>query len=277
MDCPGIMINKESISSLNKILEIIEGKDDKDSTSIDIKQYSNKTNNRKKNVVGIPLELYIDGLDDEILQTWQLLINYLESKDYTIKLISIPQMKYVIPIYYIISSAEASSNLSRYDGIRYGMKNINNNSNNSKSYHEIITENRTNGFGEEVKNRILLGNFVLSKLNIDNYYNKAIDIRNDLKVEMSKIFKNVDYMLFPTIISKPKPLSYHKDVLETYSNDIMNISASLAGLPSISLPLCKYKDNFPISFQLVGSYMSDHDLLDYANEFKDVLINPFVL
>lgn len=271
MDCPGIMINNDSISSLNKILEIVEGKDENDNTSIDLKKSNN--NNNKKHVIGIPLELYIDGLDNEIIKIWQLLINHLESKDYSIKLISIPTMKYVIPIYYIISSAEASSNLSRYDGIRYGMKDYNNNN----SYHKVITDNRTVGFGDEVKNRILLGNFVLSKLNVDNYYNKAIDIRNDLKIEMNNVFKDIDYLLYPTIISKPKPLSHHKDVLETYSNDIMNLPASLAGLPSISLPLGRYKDKFPISFQLVGSYMSDHSLLDCANEFQDILNNPFVV
>lgn len=131
---------------------------------------------------------------------------------------------------------------------------------NIMNYNDLVKYNRTNGFGDEVKKRILIGNFVLSKLNIDNYYNKSMEIREELKHELNEIFNEVDYLLYPTVVSKPKPLSYKKNMLETYSNDIMNLPASLAGLPSISIPISK-KDNFPISIQIVGKYFNDKNLI----------------
>ena len=173
-----------------------------------------------------------------------------------------PTLNYLVPTYYILTTAEASSNLARYDGIKYGLskrENINH-------WEKLIKKTRSQGFGKEVKRRILLGTFVLSEGYYDNYYSKAQKIRRLVKNKTKQILKFSDFILLPTSPTTPFKLEEkHKDPTILYLQDVFTVQANLSGNPAISIPIFKYKNDGPVGAQLIGKTGKDRELLAFGN------------
>ena len=173
-----------------------------------------------------------------------------------------PILKYLVPTYYILTTAEASSNLARYDGVRYGYSNrlIKNN------WEDLIIKTRSEGFGKEVKRRILLGTFVLSEGYYDNYYSKAQKIRRLVKEQTNEILQSSDFILLPTSPTIPFKLNEkYKDPTILYLQDVFTVQANLSGNPSLSIPILKYKKDAPVGAQLIGAVAKDKELLTFGN------------
>jgi aspartyl-tRNA(Asn)/glutamyl-tRNA(Gln) amidotransferase subunit A len=244
------------------MLDVISGYDQKDSTSAN-KPKSSFLNSIKNNVkglrVGVPKEYRVDNMPKEVDDLWQEGIKILKDNGAVIKDISLPHTKYALPTYYIIAPAEASSNLARYDGVRYGLRAE------GKDLTEMYENTRSKGFGTEVKRRIMIGTYVLSSGYYDAYYLKAQKVRNLIKMDFDNAYKDVDVILTPTT-----PTSAFKfgektdDPIAMYLNDIFTVTANLAGLPAISLPIKYNKDGLPLALQLFGKSFDEQTLLNTA-------------
>lgn len=220
--------------------------------------------------IGIPFEYFKENVSEEVIQSILNAIKLLKSMGAEIYEISLPSTKYAVNAYYIISSAEASSNLARYDGVRYGYR--------TKDYSnlsDMYTKTRSEGFGDEVKRRIMLGTFVLSSGYYDKYYKKASDMRLMIKHEFNNAFKECDIIITPTYPTSAFKFGEHKDNLtELYSNDIFTVSASLAGIPSMSIPCGYSSKGLPIAMQLMGKNFSEMTLLKAAYAFEKLYVRP---
>lgn len=239
LDVPSIFSRTVGDSAL--ILDVIAGPDQKDSTSLDLPaqhyvEAITQSSDHTDMVIGIPSEYNCEELSSTIRGVWERAIHKLAAKGATIKTISLPHTPYALACYYIIAPAEAASNLSRYDGVRYGSQA---NPTIGDSSRSLLADTRDEGFGEEVKRRILTGNFVLSASAYEDYYVKAAKLRNLVKSDFICAFKDVDIIVTPCNIGPPPTLAdLQKSVnpVEAYLNDVMTIPASLAGLPAISVP-----------------------------------------
>lgn len=257
LDTVGIM--SKDLSIVESVYNILNRFDKNDPTSLSIEN-RNKIieNDSQKLRIGIPVEFLIKNLSKEVLNSWKETLLKLQ-KDFEIIPVSIPNLKYSLPIYYTIAPAEASSNLARYDGIRYGYR-----SDEDKNHY---SKTRSESFGKEVQNRILLGNYNLQSDSFKNNFLKAMNERNNLKSQFDSIFKfknifskkdgnpdGVDIILTPTAISKPPTLSEFKKqtITDIYLNDTLTVPASLAGLPAISIPM-----NTHSSVQIIGQFGDD--------------------
>ena len=243
------------------MLNAIAGFDPHDETSVNIKKedYTNLLGKEIKGKrIGIIKEVMEFNIQDEIKEELKKTINTLVKLGVTITEISIAHLKYALPAYYIVTPSEASSNLSRFDGVRYGLtvqgKNL-------TSTYELT---RTEGFGEEVKRRILIGTFALSAGYYDAYYLKASKVRKILANEFEKAFETVDTLLLPTTATTAFKLGEKKSPLEMYMSDIFTIPVNLAGLPAISVPHGSDKNGLPIGMQLIGSWFKEKELLQIA-------------
>ncbi|AFX98576.1 glutamyl-tRNA(Gln) and/or aspartyl-tRNA(Asn) amidotransferase, A subunit [Candidatus Endolissoclinum faulkneri L2] len=219
--------------------------------------------------IGVPIEYRIDSLPEETSKIWDHGIDYLKSEGADIVHISLPHTKYALPTYYIIAPAEASSNLARYDGVRYGLRI------NEQNITDMYTHTRTEGFGEEVKRRILLGTYVLSSGYYDAYYLKAQKMRNLLRHDFNQAFDKVDAILTPTTLSDAFEIGDNKDdPLKMYLQDVFTVPASLVGLPSISVPVTLSKRGLPIGLQVLGRMFDENSVvrvgrtLERTAEFK---------
>jgi aspartyl-tRNA(Asn)/glutamyl-tRNA(Gln) amidotransferase subunit A len=244
------------------MLDVISGYDQKDSTSAN-KPKSSFLNSIKNNVkglrVGVPKEYRVDNMPKEVDDLWQEGIKILKDNGAVIKDISLPHTKYALPTYYIIAPAEASSNLARYDGVRYGLRAE------GKDLTEMYENTRSKGFGTEVKRRIMIGTYVLSSGYYDAYYLKAQKVRNLIKMDFDNAYKDVDVILTPTT---PTPAfkfgEKTDDPIAMYLNDIFTVTANLVGLPAISLPIKYNKDGLPLALQLFGKSFDEQTLLNTA-------------
>jgi aspartyl-tRNA(Asn)/glutamyl-tRNA(Gln) amidotransferase subunit A len=244
------------------MLDVISGYDQKDSTSAN-KPKSSFLNSIKNNVkglrVGVPKEYRVDNMPKEVDDLWQEGIKILKDNGAVIKDISLPHTKYALPTYYIIAPAEASSNLARYDGVRYGLRAK------GKDLTEMYENTRSKGFGTEVKRRIMIGTYVLSSGYYDAYYLKAQKVRNLIKMDFDNAYKDIDVILTPTT---PTPAfkfgEKTDDPIAMYLNDIFTVTANLAGLPAISLPIKYNKDGLPLALQLFGKSFDEQTLLNTA-------------
>ena len=186
----------------------------------------------KNKIVGIPKEYTLPGIPEEINIVWEKAIKLFEKGGAKIKKISLPHTKYALPTYYIIAPAEASSNLARYDGVKYGFR-----AKHENSLDEMYELTRSEGFGKEVKRRILIGTYVLSAGYYDAYYLKAQKVRKLIANDFSSAFKECDFILTPTTPSPAFPIGEKEDdPIKMYLNDIFTVPASLAGIPGISVP-----------------------------------------
>jgi aspartyl-tRNA(Asn)/glutamyl-tRNA(Gln) amidotransferase subunit A len=213
--------------------------------------------------IGIPVEYFGDGLDDNVRKCVDEAIKVLEDNGAIVKKISLPLTEYSLAAYYIISSAEASSNLARFDGIRYGHR-----SKESQDAVDIYIKSRSEGFGKEVKRRIMLGTYALSSGYYDAYYKKALKVRNLIKQEFVKTFEEFDVLLSPTSPSTAFKFGEKtKDVLSMYLSDIYTVPVNIAGLPAISVP-CGFVNNLPVGLQFIGNYFREDVLFNIAYSYE---------
>jgi aspartyl-tRNA(Asn)/glutamyl-tRNA(Gln) amidotransferase subunit A len=253
----------KTVSDCALMLEAMSGFDPKDSTSIDRKKenYSKRlTKNIKGLKIGIPKEYRVDGMPNEIEELWEKGKQTLKEEGAEIIDISLPHTEYALPTYYIVAPAEASSNLARYDGVKYGFR-----SSNGSNLIEMYENTRSEGFGDEVKRRILIGTYVLSSGYYDAYYLKAQKVRQLIKNDFDKSFTKVDAILTPSTPSAAFKIGEKKDdPISMYLNDIFTVPANLAGIPAISVPAGRDKNNLPLGLQLIGKPLGEQTLLNLA-------------
>ena len=252
------------------IMDIISGKDANDGTSLDI-EYPNYLASLIGDVkglkIGIPKECYNNsGLDPVVAAKTKAVAETLAKEGAIVEEVSLPLIDYVIPAYYIIATAEASSNLSRFDGIKYGFR--------TDKYNKLIdvyNMTRSEGFGKEVKKRILLGTFVLSSGYYDAYYLKALKVKSLIKKSFDDVFANYDLILCPTAPkTAPEIGKSLSDPMAMYLSDIFTVSANIAGLPGISVP-CGFDDSgMPIGAQLIGPALGDTKVLNAAYAYQQL-------
>lgn len=245
------------------VLSVIAGYDEKDSTSqnISVPDYSADLNLNKKYKIGLPKEYFADGLNEEIRNAIFDRVEQLKKDGYEVIDIELPHTEYSIATYYILTTAEASSNLARFDGARYGYR-----SKQSSNLLDMYLNSRSEGFGTEVKRRIMLGTYVLSAGYYDAYYRKAQKVRRLLKQDFDKAFERVDIILTPTTPTTAFKIGEKtNDPLEMYLSDIYTTPANLAGIPGINIPIEKNKDGLPIGMQLMSKHFDEKSLLQLSN------------
>ncbi len=248
------------------ITEVIAGKDRHDSTSSskEVENYTQKldeTKGKKLKIAYLTDCLSSKGLDSEIKDKTLAVIADLKAKGHTVEGVDFPLLDYVVPNYYILTTAEASSNLSRYDGARYGYR-----SPEAKDLESTYKLSRSEGFGAEVKRRIMLGTFVLSAGYYDAYYTKGLRVRNIIKTKTEEIFKDYDFILLPTTPTTAFDIGGIKDPIAMYLQDIFTVHANLAGIPAISLPLGEHSNGMPFGIQLMAKSFDDAKLLAFSSE-----------
>lgn len=253
------------------MLNIISGTDLYDSTSIRNLKETDYTATLKDGVKGMKIgvleEFFGEGLDDEIKATVEKAIESLKENGAEVEMFSLPIMKDGLAAYYIMSSAEASTNLSRYDGVRYGYR-----PEKFDSVDDLMEKSRTEGFGPEVKRRIMMGTYALSSGYYDAYYNKADKFRAKLKHDLSKTFKKYDLILGPVSPVLPFKLGEkNTDPLSMYLADIYTINVNLAGIPAISIPGAVSKDGLPIGIQLMGDMLCEEKIFKAAYSLEQSL------
>lgn len=262
------------------LFEVLKGHDPLDATSLLSKDscVSEQTPKNLKGLrIGVAKEFLSEGLHPEVAYHFEQSLKALQKEGALLVDITLPHIKYAVATYYIIAPAEASSNLSRFDGVRYGRR-----KEGAKDIHQLYTESRGEGFGKEVKRRILLGTFTLSSGYYDAYYTQALKARTHIRKDFDQAFKNVDVILSPTS-PEPAPLlgATKEDPLKEYLADIFTIPANLAGLPAISIPcgMAGDKKPLPIGLQLLTKNNTDSYLLDIAEATQNLLgvIPPPVL
>ena len=257
-----------TVGGVAQLLQVLCGADEKDATSAR-KPVPNFTADMQANLgrkwtLGIPEEYFGEGLDPEIRASIETSIEFYKQQGYTIKPIHLKSIEYAVPVYYIVATAEASSNLARYDGIRYTYR-----SPSAKDINEVFDASRSEGFGAEVKRRILLGTYVLSSGYYDAFYGKAQKVRRLIYNDFMEAFKEVDAILTPTSpVPAFKKGERTSDPLAMYLSDIYTISVNLAGLPGISIPCGFTKSRLPIGMQLIGRPFDESSLLSIAHDFE---------
>ena len=249
------------------VLDIIQGKDPYDATSLS-GCYGNLLSSLSGDVkglrIGLPTDCFGEGLDPEVRQAVLDVAQVLKSRGAIVEEFSLPIMEYVVPAYYIIACAEASSNLSRFDGVKYGWR-----AENYEDLTDLYTKTRSEGFGSEVKRRILLGTFVLSTGYYDAYYKKALQVKSIIKTAYDDAFQKYDMLLTPvTPATAPQLGESLSDPLKMYLSDIYTVPLNLAGLPGISIP-CGFDSNgMPIGAQLIGPALGDSVILNAAHSYQ---------
>ena len=251
------------------LLDIISGHDEKDSTSsVNPKEnyYENLNSDIKGMKIGIPKEFRSDKLPASTQKSWDECANLLKTNGAEIIDISLPHTMSALPAYYIIAPAEASSNLARYDGVRYGLRVKGN------DLIDMYEKTRSEGFGDEVKRRILIGTYVLSSGYYDAYYIKAQKIRSLIKSDYVEAFKKVDAILTPSTPSTAFEIANEpSDPVQNYLNDIFTVPVNLAGLPGISIPYANDENNLPIGLQLITNSFEEQKLLNVAKNIEETI------
>ncbi len=258
-----------SVADTALLMSLIGGYDAKDATSLKIAcpDYCGDINNSFKVLrIGVPEEYFGDEIDDEVRESVFSAIEAMERNGARVRKISLPSTKYAVNAYYIIACAEASSNLSRYDGIKYGYR-----TDNFSELSELYERTRSEGFGEEVKRRIMLGVYVLSSGYYDKYYKRAKLTQRKIAHEFSQAFKECDVIATPTYPTAAIKLGEKRNnPLKMYSSDICTVSANIAGLPAISLPCGKSRYGMPIGIQLMGARFAEQTLFDAASFYEKI-------
>ena len=247
--------------------EIISTYDEKDSTSIDFKrnEYSKElTNNIKGKKIGIPKEYRVDGMPKEIEDLWTKGIEYAKDCGAEIVEISLPHTNYALPTYYIVAPAEASSNLARYDGVKYGFRSK------GENLIDMYEKTRSEGFGSEVQRRIMIGTYVLSSGYYDAYYLKAQKVRKLIKNDFDEAYKKVDAILTPSTPSAAFKIGEKtNDPVSMYLNDIFTVPVNLAGLPAISIPAGIDAKGYPLGLQIIGKAFDEQNILNIAYAMEE--------
>ncbi len=249
------------------VLDVISGKDPSDATSSE-KAKGNYTaligTSLKGKKIGIPKEFFGEGIADEVKEAVMRAAEFYKNAGCELVEASLPSLKYAVSAYYLISSAEAASNLSRFDGIKYGYRAVD-----AKDYTELIKRTRSEGFGDEVKRRILLGNYALSSGYYDAYYNNASRIRHKIIEEYAAIFERCDVILTPTAPTTAYKIGeQERDPVRMYLADILTVTANIAGLPAISTPCGYGKNGMPIGMSLIGKAFDEARLVAFCDAYE---------
>ena len=242
------------------LYDIIAGFDIKDSTSANIEHTPIALNldENKKYTIAL-IDNYIEEASSDVQEAYSKTVEVLKANGHKVIHKNLSNTKYDIATYYIIATAEAATNLARYDGIRYG-----NRAKDVKNIHELYFKTRSEGFGDEVKRRILLGNFVLSSGYYDAYYLKAQKVRHLIRDEFNKVFEEADMILSPIAPTVAPKLGSNEDPLQMYKSDMYTIAINLIGLPAISLPIMQNSDGLPVGLQLISKAFNEQPLFDTA-------------
>ncbi|KAE9059150.1 Glutamyl-tRNA(Gln) amidotransferase subunit A, partial [Phytophthora fragariae] len=288
LDTPGIFAR--SVGDAAVVLKAIAGPDHMDSTCMTESLPENWCSNtveasqQSSTVdltgvrVGVPAEYFVEELPEEILNVWDKGVAWLREAGAQVVSMSLPTTKLCIPAYYILACAEASSNLSRYDGVRYGYRAkdiaLETQEDQSDALHDLYCRTRSEGFGQEVQRRILSGTFVLSAGAMSDYYERGVVLRQRIREDFQQAFQEqgIDVLLTPTTPSGPFPIHNKKakeDPVSMYLNDVMTVPANMAGVPSISIPAALTSDgDYPLGLQLMGARKTEERLLQVANALE---------
>lgn len=253
------------VKDLAAIMDIIAGQDVMDGTTLPTeKGFLDALSGDVKGLkIGIPTEWFCaNGLDSEVAKTVKSVAEVLKQKGAEIKEISLPFIDFAVPAYYIISSAEASSNLSRYDGVKYGARA------DTHSLSLLYKKTRTENFGDEVKRRIMMGTFVLSSGYFDAYYRKALKVKAIIKQKFDETFKSCDVILCPVTPTTPQKAGQKQDPVSSYLADIFTVSANIAGLPALSIPCGFHSNGMPIGAQFIGNSLCDKQVLNVGFAYQ---------
>ena len=257
----------KTVTDVTNVLNVIAGHDEMDSTSANIEKidYTKALVNDVKGLkIGVPKEFLGEGVSEEVRKAINTAIEKYKKLGAELKECSLPATEYALPAYYIIACAEASSNLGRFDGIRYGYR-----TKNYESLADIYRNSRSEGFGEEVKRRIILGTYVLSSGYYDAYYKKAQKVRTIVKKDFDKAFEEFDVLLTPTTPTVAFDIgSKISNPLEMYMSDILTVSINIAGVPAISIPCGKDNEGMPIGMQLIGKHFDEEKILRAAYTYE---------
>lgn len=257
----------KDVTDVATILEVISGHDEKDSTSVAREEYdftSALVDDVKGLKVGIPKDYFGEGLDSEVKEAILKAVDVLKEKGAIVEEFDLSLVEYAIPAYYVIASAEASSNLERFDGVKYGYRTAD-----YEGLHNMYKKSRSEGFGEEVKRRIMLGSFVLSSGYYDAYYLKALRTKALIKKAFDDAFAKYDVIIGPAApTTAPKIGSSLADPIQMYLGDIYTISVNLAGLPGISVPVGVDSKGLPIGMQLIGDCFNEKTIIRAAYAYE---------
>jgi aspartyl-tRNA(Asn)/glutamyl-tRNA(Gln) amidotransferase subunit A len=249
-------------------LSVLAGADDCDATTANepVPDFTGAlTGDVKRIRIGVPRAFVTEGVEEQVRRAYERALEVLRSAGATIVDIELPHAKYAVPVYYLVCTAEASSNLARYDGVKYGYRTPAVND----SLKEMYSRTRDDGFGPEVKRRIMLGTYVLSAGYYDAFYLKALQVRTLLRRDYEVAFERVDVVAMPTMPTPPFKLGEKSsDPLQMYLGDIFTVSANLAGLPGISVPCGFSSDGLPIGFQLMGRMFDEVTMLRVADAYE---------
>lgn len=258
-----------TVEDASKVLEIMAGKDEMDTTSssVEVDTYTAFDASEGKKKIG-----YIDdclaheAIDPDVAARHKALIEKLKAEGHTVEAVHLEELKYLVPAYYVLTTAEASSNLSRYDGIHYGYR-----SGEATDIESTYTKSRTEGFGDEVKRRIILGTFVLSSGYYDAYYSKAQKVRRIIRDKTENLLKSYDFLMSPTTPSSAFKLGANTDdPIKMYLEDIFTVHANLAGTPAVSLPLFKHSNHgMPFGVQFMAAPFKEKALMNFAHNLMN--------
>jgi aspartyl-tRNA(Asn)/glutamyl-tRNA(Gln) amidotransferase subunit A len=265
-DSAGVLTNNVEDSAL--LMHTMAGHDIQDSTclNIEVEDYLKRINNGVKGLkIGIPVEcMNLEGMNSDIKNSWMNVAKKLTESGAIMQDISLKNLKHGIAVYYALASAEAASNLSKYDGIRYGYR-----IEDPKNLEDLYVRNRAEGFGDEVKRRIFLGTYVLSSDFECNYYKKAKQVRNIIYQDFQDAFKNVDAILMPTTPDVARACDEKVSVMQNYISDILTVPVSVAGMTAISVPTGMSSSGLPIGMQLVANKFQEGLLFQIAKEIEN--------
>jgi len=261
-----IGVFSHDVGTMALLSEIMAGRDVMDATSSEkpVDKYSDLSNLPAQKIAYIEDALNHPGISPVVKEATMQTIEKLKAQGHEVEPVKFDLLDYVVPTYYILTTAEASSNLGRYDGIRYGHR-----SKEAKDIHELYTMSRSEGFGDEVKRRIMMGSFVLSVGYYDAYFTKAQKVRKLIKLELERIFSKFAFVLMPTTPDVAWQLDEKsEDPLKEYLADIFTVIANLAGIPAISFPVTPPDNKLPIGMQLMAPQFHEHNLLSMVNELS---------
>ena len=263
-DTPGVIAKTFEDAAI--VAQAMAGRDEHDASTIDaqVPNYSESINNDIKGLkIGLPDEYFKEGLDKEVRARIDEAIEVFKKMGAEFKPVSLPYTKYAVPVYYIITPSEISSNLARFDGIKYGFSDKT-----AEELKDVYAKSRDKGFGAETKRRIMIGTYALSAGYRDAYYLQAQKVRTKIKEEMDQVLSEIDVLLTPVQPTTAFKIGeYEDDPVKAYLEDIYVASASLAGLPGFSVP-CGFVDGLPTAFQLIGKRLDEEKLFNIANEYQ---------
>ena len=258
-----------NVDDIALMMNVISGSDKNDSTCVD-REYPDYTKYLKNDVsnfkIGIPNQYFDMDFDSEVRSSVMESIKKLEEAGAEVQKVDITGAEYALAAYYIIATAEASSNLARYDGVRYGLR-----ADNVKNLSDMFTETRQQGFGDEVKRRIMLGTYVLSSGYYDDFYLKAQKVRTLIKNDFDNLFKDFDLIVSPTTPTTAFEIGEKRDPLDMYAADIFTVPVNIAGIPAISVPCGFDKKGLPIGLQFMGPHFKEEKLIQAAYSLEKIL------